>query len=916
MLRGDYDWRLPERSNGSDDEDDGSDVISDSQPVAGIIYSTWFMNRIAFVPALSVLLFQWESNQSFSELRKCVNEQWRLHRQHNRTRTGFLMVVIFKASVPLEDDVLLERQVMTLRDDLGLPEDSVIIVQSFRLPQSVDTVVSHIKENAIASYSNCMKILKRKRSKLGRHSHIFTLIRYHIKLGFYAFLSHDLNSAKKYLNAAHKDLSEMQPSSVFQLIEIRDVGLIINALICRLLILSEDLVGASEQFDRHIRTMTKINVDDPFMKALRFTFYSWLQHEYTTMGLLMQGNLALCLRYVNSAANSLMHRMECSFALPDFEQHYMGQLDELMQKTPFYCGQIQRYDEFESDNTLFLDLYLLAESKYRQSSSVTSLLTAAHNLLLAYPRKRKRQVALSELRIARQLNRDGHYTAALPLFEKAISLLRKENWTELLISALCDARVACISLELITKIVLYSCELIALSTDGSTSALQKELVFYLSKCQDVVDVSSTGIVGLSQESGKIAIKSQFSPAILCNLVTLYDESGASRELCQNVSLSRKESLILERELPPQSYAVLTIKDVAVRISICHHTGPASRKSETIKVKSAFDTPVVFVQELFPLSLVIENSEAYELYTLNCSQENAIVDEDTCEPIRFHDPVPIPSSDSPNQSARTVKAQLYFLSSGNAQAWLKLFGDKVSLYEHEVHWHVMNPLEIVENVFSLSVSTPNPPGLLQSILRSGYPAILHVLLRNVSPVSIHVIEVFFDHEADFLEMKQNPSHDVNQEVGPGDFISLQFAFLPIKQCNSICPGQIRFNWKRSKSSCIQTYAIPVSTAITVLIPPLSADLFLPAPEDVEIGRSCNLIVQIQSFLQTSSTVHIFVEFPKSTYHLIGPIKRTVWIPANDNMKLEWRLYPLQPGFQPLPSIKITNDSGEILCERKR
>jgi hypothetical protein len=93
------------------------------------------------------------------------------------------------------DDVMLERQLMTLRDDLDLSEDYLFLVPSFQFLQSVKKLEVQIKDNAAVAYSNVVKVLKRKRGKLGRNSHINTLIRYHIKLGFYAMLARDHHSA-------------------------------------------------------------------------------------------------------------------------------------------------------------------------------------------------------------------------------------------------------------------------------------------------------------------------------------------------------------------------------------------------------------------------------------------------------------------------------------------------------------------------------------------------------------------------------------------------------------------------------------------------------------------------------------------------------------------------------------------------
>jgi hypothetical protein len=60
------------------------------------------------------------------------------------------------------------------------------------------------------------------------------------------------------------------------------------------------------------------------------------------MGLLVRDDMQHCLRYINAAANAAVRRLDCNFALPDLEKHYLDQLTELLQRPPFYYGQIQR----------------------------------------------------------------------------------------------------------------------------------------------------------------------------------------------------------------------------------------------------------------------------------------------------------------------------------------------------------------------------------------------------------------------------------------------------------------------------------------------------------------------------------------------------------------------------------------------
>jgi hypothetical protein len=46
-----------------------------------------------------------------------------------------------------------------------------------------------------------------------------------------------------------------------------------------MLMASEDMPGAIDQFDRHFHSMSEMTVDDPLTKLVEFAFYKWQQQE-------------------------------------------------------------------------------------------------------------------------------------------------------------------------------------------------------------------------------------------------------------------------------------------------------------------------------------------------------------------------------------------------------------------------------------------------------------------------------------------------------------------------------------------------------------------------------------------------------------------------------------------------------------
>lgn len=97
------------------------------------------------------------------------------------------------------DDVLLESQLTGIASELELSEDHVFLLSTWNVEESTKQFESRLFDNCVASYGESVKVLKRKRGRLGRQSHIYYLIRYHIKLGFLSLMSQDTAAAARFV---------------------------------------------------------------------------------------------------------------------------------------------------------------------------------------------------------------------------------------------------------------------------------------------------------------------------------------------------------------------------------------------------------------------------------------------------------------------------------------------------------------------------------------------------------------------------------------------------------------------------------------------------------------------------------------------------------------------------------------------
>eukprot|EP00474_Spongospora_subterranea_P010216 CRZ10674.1 hypothetical protein [Spongospora subterranea] len=895
-----------------DSDDECSDIDVAPEEPMGIIGPNWFSNRMYFVPAVSVLIFEWPVEISFEELKREVVGKVKTFKLNNSSRDLHPMVAILKiSSAPLEDDILLERQLMSLRSDLSLSEDYLVLIPSFRLAQVVQSVGLQIKDNAVAVYGTAVKTLKRKRSRLSRNSPINTLIRYHIKLGFYEMLIHDNHSALRCFTTAHQDLCGKAPVTTFELIEIRSIGLVLNALICQILTLSEDIPGVLDQFERHIKSTMPITVNDNYSKQLHFMLEKWIQQEYGVMALLLRDYPPQCFRFLFSSGNAAVRRVEHPLGLHDLEKHYVEQLLELSHKPPFFYGQVPRYDQFELDNGIAADLFMLLESQYRRSPNILTLMTAAHNLLLSLPKRRKRQVAISESRIARQLVRESKFSAALPLFQKILQTLRDGSWADCLISTLRAALVAAIEIKSFSDAIKFQCELIAVLPEGQSMTLHKEFLALAKQASGVVDLSSTGILSAFQANSVLTIFSKFPSSVSFKRITVFDASETESCLaCSDLTISKSSPLSLDLSMSGASFAIFSLESVSLRIEIARTSQIAHVLQEvSCSLQSAVTSCVAY--EYVPITFALTHFKGYSRYTLSCSMSKCLLDSSTLEPVGDGRSLAIDQTCSLERETFSISAILYCTSPGSVNVVVALFGDERDPFEHVSTFTVQDPFQISVSWMSYSLEKAENKSDDSSLIANS-PSLVHLQLCNAATFKISVVEVIFAVNLDIFPTSA-PVANISKELSPNDAVTCCFSVIPTGICISQRPGQILVKWRRCADATLQTFVSNAIPVVTVYSRMLSVDMIYPDPDTCVLGKPFILGVNITSRLYLSTKINVLVDVARSSFHLSGPIKSSVFVPIGGQLLLQWTLYPLKTGTVQLPHIRLSTESNPSLLD---
>ncbi|XXQ35096.1 Sm domain-containing protein [Plasmodiophora brassicae] len=956
VVVGDYDCGFVERTSGSDDESDDVD-ISEEAPM-GIISGTWFLNRLYNVPAVTVMLFPWNVQTEWDDVRVEIISQFTVHRQCNPTRNLCPMVVIVREAVPLEDDVLLESQLTGIASELELSEDHVFLLSTWNVEESTKQFESRLFDNCVASYGESVKVLKRKRGRLGRQSHIYYLIRYHIKLGFLSLMSQDTAAAARFLHSAHKDLSSIQPASIFDLIEMRQVGFLIDVLIYRPLMVSGDWKTAIKQFEKHVREFSRIrtSANDNNIEKLRFAYEKWLRQEYYTIATLISmlrgtsdgssENADLIdmldnseVRFLQQAAVHAIRRRDCDSTVPSLEHHYIEQLRELMSQPPFYFGQTPRYDEYDLDHVISCDLLVLPEASFDHSADIVTLLTMARKKLTSRPGpERTRQVLQLDLLLAKQHLHDQQYQAARPLLLKAASAYRREGWTQPLIDSLrwvraCERQVW----EWLPSCVQTTFEIVSLldGHDHERKDLQDDILAMLSQLSEhtsnpaVIDMSlSKNLLLASAMGDQVSLSSKLEFDIIVNRIELLNSSDQSAS--SNVVPSESSPGTLRQSSPlhflcaVEALTSATHVDVGVIGAILRI--PLQRQDrdlrvqlenvgQTVKIKCSAPSQAYW-QEYCPLLFEVEN--CYDIQTFSIESSCLAFTADR-SPLGQNEERPLLHG---SNGSTQVHLLCYIDSLHDVTVTLNLWMGSSLPLQHSVTLSVVEAFNV--NASWLTVGDTPSCSESSSIVQLSDSSVhvLHAQITNTALIPLDVKCIELVKNSDFF-MDDDYATDATSSAGvvnPSDSLTVQFPVVPHRNCKQAAgsPGSLKIQWSRPESECVGRGVPQQPQVVLREVKPLVAvthelvKAFVDVPASCELATPFAVTIKIVSESRSSSSIDVALDHVHAPYfQVLGPLRGVVHVPSQGAASLQWTLIPLQTGFVRLPRLSLTMSQSVLL-----
>lgn len=244
----------------------------------GILKRNWMVKHLHGLPSVIVLFFdlEWNDPQWTEKQYQCASQMQAIKNMVKGRSTRLTIVLIQKnAPQPPGEDVLAAERATNLATVCDINQKMIFILPySDHLMGYTLRLESAFLEQAQSYYTLAAKHVRMHRDQLTTN-HQNLRIRHQFKLGFFAEIRLDLNTALKYYGQAYEWLEEIRIVDT-NCLEIKTVAGFLNYKMCKLMFNLGSPRDAITQFRTHIEKYR----NQTGFKELLFEHFAWLSAQY------------------------------------------------------------------------------------------------------------------------------------------------------------------------------------------------------------------------------------------------------------------------------------------------------------------------------------------------------------------------------------------------------------------------------------------------------------------------------------------------------------------------------------------------------------------------------------------------------------------------------------------------------------
>ncbi|XP_050428738.1 trafficking protein particle complex subunit 11 [Adelges cooleyi] len=248
----------------------------------GILKKNWLEKHIRYDPAVVVIFYDcdWEDESWNEKVSECSSRVQSIRLSLEGRKSRIVVVLIQKSmplAVPAADDTITTERAASLCEKCNLNPKALFILP---VAENIHGYAVRL-ENAFYDlaqnyYQQQIRAVKSKLENLSKTSHLYLLVRYSFKIGFYNELRQDHHNAHKHYHQCYMSLLEIRTFDS-NMYEVKVVAAYVVYKISRLLFIMKRARDALTQFNSHINVF-KSMIGPP---EIMFEHYAWLSKQFS-----------------------------------------------------------------------------------------------------------------------------------------------------------------------------------------------------------------------------------------------------------------------------------------------------------------------------------------------------------------------------------------------------------------------------------------------------------------------------------------------------------------------------------------------------------------------------------------------------------------------------------------------------------
>ena len=261
----------------------------------GLLRSHWVVKHKFVIPSLVLVFVDWADAAPYEaqEMAACMRlAKVRGELQLRETRIALLVAKTTRFASAEEEAQLMDRLTRGIKR-AGIEQAAHRTVLAFitvDAKPSVKRLEPFVYELSLDYYRTAVRRLRGLKSRISRTSQSLLYVRHQVKVGYFSEAIKDVPAAIKHYSHAYNALSQFvsglpQTGLASPLAhELKQVGLVINHRLCRLLLQQSKWSEAIDQFNAHVAVLKRC----AGLPDLLFSHYQWLSQQFHLFGDLLE----------------------------------------------------------------------------------------------------------------------------------------------------------------------------------------------------------------------------------------------------------------------------------------------------------------------------------------------------------------------------------------------------------------------------------------------------------------------------------------------------------------------------------------------------------------------------------------------------------------------------------------------------